>query len=158
MTLFLSLEENIKCGNSLVGMDFYAQPNLNLTDDNRIKVNCFDWEKEFTAIFKTGGFDVIIGNPPYFNIQILGAKSETAQYIQKKYADIWQDKSDILFYFPSKALRLSKSNVPFLSALPLSVFLLAFRWFCIETGKSLKFSTSSKYSKKSGLSPKNSAQ
>jgi adenine-specific DNA-methyltransferase len=39
MTLLLSLEENIKCGNSLVGTDFYDQPNLDLTDDDRIKVN-----------------------------------------------------------------------------------------------------------------------
>jgi methylase of polypeptide subunit release factors len=114
MTLLLSLEENIKCGNSLVGTDFYAQPDLDLTDDDRIKVNCFDWEKEFPLIFKTGGFDVVIGNPPYFNIQTLGAKSEIAQYIQKKYADIWQDKSDILFYFLAKALRLSKGNVGFI--------------------------------------------
>jgi type I restriction-modification system DNA methylase subunit len=114
MTLLLSLEENIKCGNSLVGTDFYAQPNLDLTDDDRIKVNCFDWEKEFAAIFKTGGFDVVVGNPPYFNIQTLGAKSEIAQYIQKKYADIWQDKSDILFYFLAKTLRLSKGNVGFI--------------------------------------------
>jgi adenine-specific DNA-methyltransferase len=120
MTLLLSLEENIKCGNSLVGTDFYLQPNLDLTDDDRIKVNCFDWEKEFgqrIARMNTndaGLFDVIIGNPPYFNIQTLGAKSEIAQYIQKKYADIWQDKSDILFYFLAKALRLSKGNVGFI--------------------------------------------
>jgi adenine-specific DNA-methyltransferase len=64
-TLLPSLEDNIKCGNSLIGTDFYAQPELNLTDDERIKVNCFDWGKGFADIFKAGGFDVIIGNPPY---------------------------------------------------------------------------------------------
>jgi len=114
MTLFLSLEDNIKCGNSLVGTDFYAQTELELTDDNRIKVNCFDWEKEFPSIFKTGGFDAVIGNPPYFNIQTLGAGSEIAAYIQRKYADIWQDKSDILFYFLAKAMRISKGNIGFI--------------------------------------------
>ncbi|MDR0443753.1 MAG: N-6 DNA methylase [Treponema sp.] len=54
-TLLPSLEDNIKCGNSLIGTDFYAQGDLALTDDDRIKVNCFDWEKEFPAIFKNGG-------------------------------------------------------------------------------------------------------
>ena len=113
-TLLPSLEDNIKCGNSLIGTDFYSQPNLDLTDDDRIKVNCFDWEKEFAAIFKDGGFDVIIGNPPYFNIQTLGANSEIARYIQKKYSSIWQDKSDILFYFLFKAMQLSKDSVGFI--------------------------------------------
>jgi adenine-specific DNA-methyltransferase len=36
------------------------------SDDNRIKINCFDWEKDgFLDVFKNGGFDVVIGNPPY---------------------------------------------------------------------------------------------
>jgi adenine-specific DNA-methyltransferase len=113
-TLLPSLEDNIKCGNSLIGTDFYAQLTLELTDDDRIKVNCFDWEKEFMSIFEAGGFDVVIGNPPYFNIQTLGAGSEIAQYIQRKYSNIWQDKSDILFYFLVKAMQLSKGNIGYI--------------------------------------------
>jgi hypothetical protein len=35
-------------------------------------------------------------------------------YIQRKYSDIWQDKSDILFYFLAKAMRLSKGNIGFI--------------------------------------------
>jgi len=112
ITLLPYLENNIKSGNSLIGTDFYIQPDL--TDDDRIKVNCFDWEKEFSDVFKDGGFDVIIGNPPYFNIQTLGAGSEIAQYIQRKYNDIWQDKSDILFYFLAKAIQLSKDYIGFI--------------------------------------------
>jgi adenine-specific DNA-methyltransferase len=69
MTLLPSLEENIKCGNSLVGTDFYNQTTLGLSEDQQIKVNCFDWEKEFPSIFKNGGFDIVLGNPPYYNIQ-----------------------------------------------------------------------------------------
>jgi adenine-specific DNA-methyltransferase len=114
ITFLPYLENNIKSGNSLIGTDFYAQLDLELTDDDRIKVNCFDWEKEFSNIFKDGGFDVIIGNPPYFNIQTLGAGSEIARYIQKKYVDIWQDKSDILFYFLAKAMHLSKTHIGFI--------------------------------------------
>ncbi len=54
------LNNNIKCGNSLI-------------DDPRIAGNkAFNWEKEFPDVFKNGGFDVMIGNPPYgasFSIQ-----------------------------------------------------------------------------------------
>jgi hypothetical protein len=64
-TLLPSLEENIKCGNSLIGTDFYPQLELKLSEDEHWKVNCFDWEQGFADIFKKGGFDVVIGNPPY---------------------------------------------------------------------------------------------
>jgi adenine-specific DNA-methyltransferase len=114
ITLLPSLEENIKCGNSLVKTDFYNQTTLGLTEDEQIKINCFDWEKEFPAIFKMGGFDIILGNPPYYNIQTLGAKSPAAEYIQQKYTAIWQDKSDILFYFLYKAMQLSKDSIGYI--------------------------------------------
>jgi len=130
--LLPSLEDNIKCGNSLIGTDFYAQPDLELTDEDRIKVNCFDWEKEFKLGSREWGmengekgsgtgdrrpegiFDVVIGNPPYFNIQTLGAGSVIAEYIQRKYSDIWQDKSDILFYFLVEAMQLSKGSIGYI--------------------------------------------
>lgn len=47
------LNNNIKCGNSLI-------------DDETIAGDkAFAWEKEFPQIFAQGGFDVVIGNPPY---------------------------------------------------------------------------------------------
>jgi hypothetical protein len=114
ITLLPSLEGNIKCGNSLVGTDFYSQATLGLSEDEQIKVNCFDWEKEFSSVFDNGGFDIVLGNPPYYNIQTLGANSEIAGYIQKKFSHIWQDKSDILFYFLVKAMGISKDNIGFI--------------------------------------------
>lgn len=61
-----SLDNNIKCGNSLIGNDFYeSQSMLAFDEKTRDKMNCFDWEEEFKSIFKGGGFDVVIGNPPY---------------------------------------------------------------------------------------------
>lgn len=60
------LGDNIKCGNSLIGSDFYASQDLSLFEEEAMyKVNTFDWEKEFSQIFKNGGFDCVIGNPPY---------------------------------------------------------------------------------------------
>lgn len=60
------LGDNIKCGNSLIGSNFYASQDLSLFEEEAMyKVNAFDWEKEFSQIFKNGGFDCVIGNPPY---------------------------------------------------------------------------------------------
>ena len=50
------LSNNIKCGNSLI-------------DDPEIAGDkAFNWEKEFPQIFAKGGFDVVIGNPPYVQV------------------------------------------------------------------------------------------
>ena len=84
-TLLPSLEDNIKCGNSLIGTDFYAQGDFDFTDDDRIKVNCFDWEKEFPAIFKEGGFDVVIGNPPYVFTRGEGFSTIEKEYYYTKF-------------------------------------------------------------------------
>ncbi|MCZ9886294.1 Eco57I restriction-modification methylase domain-containing protein [Brachyspira hyodysenteriae] len=56
------------CGNSLIGNDFY-ESHLDLDDDTLYKINCFDWNSKFRDIMKAGGFDVVIGNPPYVQIQ-----------------------------------------------------------------------------------------
>jgi hypothetical protein len=59
------LGSNIKCGNSLIGPDFYQGRQLNFLDsEETYRINAFDWEKEFPEIMKRGGFDVVIGNPP----------------------------------------------------------------------------------------------
>lgn len=52
-----SLNDNIKCGNSLI-------------DDPEIAgEKAFDWQKEFPKVFANGGFDVVIGNPPYVSVK-----------------------------------------------------------------------------------------
>lgn len=60
------LGSNIKCGNSLIGNDFYANPQTSILSENeRYRINTFEWPTGFEEIIKSGGFDVIIGNPPY---------------------------------------------------------------------------------------------
>lgn len=61
------LGQNIKCGNSLIGPDYFVSQVM--SDDEEIRrVNPFDWKAEFPEIIKAAGFDAVIGNPPYLFI------------------------------------------------------------------------------------------
>jgi len=60
------LGRNIKCGNSLIGPDFYQQQQMDFLDEEeRYRINVFDWNAEFPEIMKAGGFDAVVGNPPW---------------------------------------------------------------------------------------------
>ena len=78
-----SLDENIKCGNSLIGNDFYSGgDSLNIDIETQYKINCFDWEREFSSIFKSGRFDIVIGNPPY-GAELMDIERD---YLERKYS------------------------------------------------------------------------
>lgn len=98
------LGDNIKCGNSLIGSDFYASQDLSLFEEEAMyKVNAFDWEKEFPQIFKNGGFDCVIGNPPYVNINTM---PEYHEYFSKKYSEIHTGYNDLMYYFLYRGINL----------------------------------------------------
>ena len=59
IALLPPLQDNIKCGNSLIASDFSMMP------EDLVRVHAFDWPVQFTPIMKAGGFDAVIGNPPY---------------------------------------------------------------------------------------------
>lgn len=69
------LGNNIKCGNSLIGPDFYEGQIDMLDDEERYRINAFDWKSEFKSIMDAGGFDAVIGNPPYILQQTLNQRS-----------------------------------------------------------------------------------
>jgi type I restriction-modification system DNA methylase subunit/predicted type IV restriction endonuclease len=63
------LGDNIKCGNSLIGCDYFDGQLL--PDEAEVaRVNPFDWKREFKGVFAQGGFDVVIGNPPYIQLSM----------------------------------------------------------------------------------------
>ena len=106
-----NLSYNIKCGNSLISTDILNQEDL--THDEVLELNPFNWEMEFPLVFANNGFDCVIGNPPYFNIQTLGAKSKYVNYLKNNY-EVYMDKTDILFYFIEKANNISKGKTGFI--------------------------------------------
>ena len=97
------LGDNIKCGNSLIGPDFYQQQEMPLLDEEeRYRVNVFDWEAEFPAIFRSGGFDAVISNPPYVRQESL---SDLKAYFETHY-DAFDGGADLFAYFMEKAAKL----------------------------------------------------
>jgi predicted type IV restriction endonuclease len=107
------LGKNIKCGNSLIGSDYYdgQQLTLGLADDEeRIHVNAFNWKSEFSDIFIQGGFDVVIGNPPYIDSEWLTKTNpELREYCNLHYKSA-KGNWDIFCIFIEKSLSLCKPN------------------------------------------------
>ena len=110
------LGDNIKCGNSLIGSDFYATQDLSLfEEDSMYKVNAFDWDKEFPQIFGknchtdsenlrfSSGFECVIGNPPYVNINTM---PEYHEYFSNKYSEIHTGYNDLMYYFLYRGINL----------------------------------------------------
>lgn len=102
------LANNIKCGNSLIGSDFYDAPEMDLLDDDaRYRVNVFDWETGFPEVFKQGGFDCVIGNPPYVRIQAMKEWAPLEVEVYKNtYRSAASGNYDIYVVFVEKALQL----------------------------------------------------
>ena len=99
------LENNIKCGNSLISNDFYLGQSGLLDEETLYRVNAFDWKQEFAEIMHAGGFDAVLGNPPY------GAEfSElTLNYLKQRFTTfVWRGESYLLFV--EQAQQLLKLN------------------------------------------------
>ncbi|MBW5381734.1 Eco57I restriction-modification methylase domain-containing protein [Brachyspira pilosicoli] len=100
-----SLDNNIKCGNSLIGNDFY-ESHLDLDDATLYKINCFDWNLKFRDIMKSGGFDIVIGNPPY--VQIQGMEKELKEGYKEANYKNYISTGDIYQLFFEKSLDVLK--------------------------------------------------
>jgi fido (protein-threonine AMPylation protein) len=100
------LGQNIKCGNSLIGPDYFAGQ-LMPNDEEMRRVNPFDWKAEFPEIMKAGGFDAVIGNPPYVRIQVMKewAPLEVEAY-KKLFISASKGNYDIYVVFVEKGLGL----------------------------------------------------
>ncbi len=104
------LGHNIKCGNSLIGSDFYAQPALPAFDDEaRLKLNAFDWPHEFKPIMDRGGFDAVIGNPPYVIIDSETASAPEIEFLNRY--EVANYKTDLFHLFIERGVsRLVKQG------------------------------------------------
>lgn len=92
------LSGNIKCGNSLI-------------DDPAVAgAKAFDWKREFPQVFAKGGFDVVVGNPPYLRVQGLRESFEKeSQYFETKFESA-TGRFDIYVLFIERSFHLLKTD------------------------------------------------
>lgn len=109
------LGQNIKCGNSLIGPDYFAGQLMPDEDEMR-RVNPFDWKMEFPHILPSpsgrgqgegaGGFDAVIGNPPYVRQESL---SSFKDYLAQHY-EAYDGVADLYAYFMEKSVMLLREG------------------------------------------------
>ena len=151
-----SLNNNIKCGNSLV-------------DSKTVAGNkAFNWEEEFPDVFANGGFDVVIGNPPYLRVQGLRENFRVeSEFYEKKYQSA-TGRFDVYVLFMEKAFELINPDGTVSFILPhkfmISDFGVGIRNFLVENkfvesivhfGAEMVFSDASTYTCIINLSHKN---
>ncbi|MDD5143643.1 N-6 DNA methylase [Methanoregula sp.] len=124
-----SLHENIKCGNSLIGTDIIT-PEMPAEEVKRI--NPFDWDREFADVMKAGGFDAVIGNPPYIRIQMLKEWAPTeVEFYKKKFLTAGKGNYDIYVVFVEKGRSLLTKN-------GLLGYILPHKFFTAQYGEALR--------------------
>ncbi|WP_369765313.1 DNA methyltransferase [Flavobacterium sp. WC2429] len=119
-----SLNNNIKCGNSLIESKAVAGD------------KAFNWKEQFPEVFAKGGFDVIIGNPPYVQLQTLGKMSDI---LKNCGYETFDKGGDIYCLFTERGYKLLKKG-------GIQSFIMPNKWMLVAYGKSLR-----KFLSKTGL-------
>ena len=117
-----SLNENIKCGNSLI------------SDPAIAGEKAFDWHEQFPKVFEKGGFDVVIGNPPYVQLQSMGEMSDV---YAKCGFETYNKSADLYCLFYEKGCTLLKER-------GLLGFIASNKWLKINYGIQLRHFLTSK--------------
>ena len=111
--LLPDMSGNIVCGNSLIGWDIAGSAGLSPEDE--LRLNPLDFEQAFPDVMRAGGFDAVVGNPPYLNIDDTWGKGDfRLATIKAAYPAIYNDKTDLLFYFLARAVSLSRGAVGYI--------------------------------------------
>ena len=118
------LNNNIKCGNSLI-------------DDPAVAGDkAFNWKEAFPQVFEKGGFDVVIGNPPYVQLQSMGEMSEI---LKNCGYETFDKGADLYCIFTERGYQLLKNG-------GLQSFIMPNKWMLVAYGKPLR-----KFLSKTGL-------
>jgi TaqI-like C-terminal specificity domain/N-6 DNA Methylase len=88
-----NLEATIKVGNSLI-------------DEAKFTEHPFDWRAAFPDVFARGGFDIVIGNPPYVRMELI---KPVKPYLEKHYV-VAADRTDLYAFFFERGVDVLKDG------------------------------------------------
>ena len=100
------------------------------TDEDKARINPFDWTSRtagFGEIIENGGFDAVIGNPPYVRQELLG---DFKDYFQRHY-EVYHGTADLYAYFIEKGVSLLRKDGLF-------SYIVANKWMRANYGESLR--------------------
>lgn len=139
--LLPDLNKNIVCGNSLIGTDI-LNPSFVLPFNkgeetggvggvDELKLKPMDFETVFPDVMKSGGFDAVVGNPPYSAKQSMDTKQFSVYYSTVEY------KCDLFAFFIEKGYKLLNENGKLGYIIPVSwmtnIYYRKLREFLIES-------------------------
>lgn len=104
------LGRNIQCGNSLIGEDYF-DGRIVVDEEERRRINPFDWKRSFPQVFDQGGFDAVIGNPPYLFITEIDS-AEKDYFFNHFQAS--QYRFDVYALFIEKVIKLLANDCGYL--------------------------------------------
>lgn len=116
------LDKNIRCFNSLIASDFSLDP------ADLVRVNAGDWDVQFPTIMKAGGFDAVIGNPPYVRPHRMDADTKTYLWRVLK---TFVAKSDLYSCFMERAVDLTRPG-------GLTGFIVPHTWTSLESFSAIR--------------------
>lgn len=120
------LSGNVVAGNSLVSTDILEGQLFSLAEERELYP--LDYRAAFPSAMKDGGFDAIVGNPPYVRQESLGK-------IQKDYFkshfEVYHGVADLYVYFIERAIKLLRKGGRF-------GYIVANKWMRSNYGKALR--------------------
>ncbi len=99
------MTKNIVCGNSLIDWDILDGQLFERNEER--KLNPMSYEDKFSQIMRGGGFDAIVGNPPYISVQSGFIEEDSYNYLKRKFQTM-ERISDFFCLFTEKAIGLLK--------------------------------------------------
>lgn len=111
-----SLNDNIKCGNSLIDVKAVAGD------------KAFNWEREFPEVFAKGGFDVVIGNPPYVKLEAI---KDVSEQLSKRGFETYDKRGDLYVLFVERGFQIAKEK-------GLISYIMPNKWLQAGYGKNLR--------------------
>ena len=88
-----SLDKNILVGDSLIEDSSFAYLE-----------HGFSWKKSFPHVFKAGGFDVVLGNPPYVRMELI---KQMKPYLKRRF-EVYSGSADLYCYFYERGIKVLK--------------------------------------------------